>query len=405
MIKLLRQFLGRYREEILVIMVLLLAQALTTLYLPALNADIINNGVAKGDTAYIINVGAVMLVITALLGICSVTAVYFGARVAMGFGRDVRLAVFRKVSNFSQVEMNKFGTPSLITRNTNDVQQVQLIVFMGLTVILLAPIMGIGGVILAFREDGPLSALLLVILPIMFAFIFFITSRAVPLFRAMQVKVDRINQVMREALAGVRVIRAFVRVEHEEKRFDEASTDLFETGLKVNRLFALTFPVMLLIFNLSSVAVVWFGAFRVQSGDLTIGGLTAFLAYLIQILFSVLMAIFMIIFLPRAVVSAAAFARFSRRRRPSSIHNRRLRSPSSTQRPDPWATGMGRRVTATDTIRCLRRPSHGERASSSSTSSSVTQAPSSLCLMTSHSSRSQATPRQSSAARAAASRR
>jgi len=305
MIKLLRQFLGKYRAQILVIMVLLLAQALTTLYLPALNADIINNGVAKGDTAYIINVGAVMLVITALLGICSVTAVYFGARVAMGFGRDVRVAVFRKVSNFSQVEMNKFGTPSLITRNTNDVQQVQLIVFMGLTVILLAPIMGIGGVILAFREDGPLSALLLVILPIMFAFIFFITSRAVPLFRAMQVKVDRINQVMREALAGVRVIRAFVRVEHEEKRFDEASTDLFETGLKVNRLFALTFPVMLLIFNLSSVAVVWFGAFRVQSGDLTIGGLTAFLAYLIQILFSVLMAIFMIIFLPRAVVSAA----------------------------------------------------------------------------------------------------
>jgi ATP-binding cassette, subfamily B, multidrug efflux pump len=159
-------------------------------------------------------------------------------------------------------------------------------------------------VILAFREDGPLSALLLIILPIMFAFIFFITSRAVPLFRAMQVKVDRINQVMREALAGVRVIRAFVRVEHEEKRFDDASTDLFQTGLKVNRLFALTFPVMLLIFNLSSVAVVWFGAFRVQSGDLTIGGLTAFLAYLIQILFSVLMAIFMIIFLPRAVVSA-----------------------------------------------------------------------------------------------------
>ncbi len=304
MTKLLRQFLGRYRGSIAIVMVLLLAQALTTLYLPALNADIINNGIAKGDTSYIINVGAVMLAITAVLGVCSVTAVYFGAKVAMGFGRDVRLAVFRRVSDFSQVEMNKFGTPSLITRNTNDVQQVQLIVFMGLTVILLAPIMGIGGVILAYREDGPLSALLLVILPIMFGFILFITSRAVPLFRAMQIKVDRINQVMREALAGVRVIRAFVRVDHEEKRFAEASTDLFQTSLKVNRLFALTFPVMLLIFNLSSVAVVWFGAFRVQSGDLSIGGLTAFLAYLIQILFSVLMAVFMIIFLPRAVVSA-----------------------------------------------------------------------------------------------------
>ena len=304
MSKLLRQYLAPYRNQIVIVMILLVAQALTTLFLPALNADIINNGVAKGDTAYIINVGAVMLAITAILGVCSVTAVYFGAKVAMGFGRDVRLAVFRQVSKFSQVEMNKFGTPSLITRNTNDVQQVQLIVFMGLTVILLAPIMGIGGVILAYREDGPLSALLLIILPIMFGFIFFITSRAVPLFRAMQVKVDRINQVMREALAGVRVIRAFVRVEHEEKRFDTASMDLFDTGLRVNRLFALTFPVMLLIFNLSSVAVLWFGAFRVQSGDLSIGGLTAFLAYLIQILFSVLTAIFMIIFLPRAVVSA-----------------------------------------------------------------------------------------------------
>jgi ATP-binding cassette subfamily B protein len=303
-IRLLREYLAAYKAPIAVIMVLLLAQALTNLYLPELNADIINNGVAKGDTDYIINLGAVMLAVTAVLGVCSVVAVYLGARVAMGFGRDVRLAVFRRVGGFSQVEMNKFGTPSLITRNTNDVQQVQMVVFMGLTVILLAPIMGIGGVIMALRTDVPLSGLLLVILPVMFGFIFVITSRAVPLFRAMQVKVDRINQVMREALAGVRVIRAFVRVEHEEKRFDEASTDLFETGLRVNRLFALTFPVMMLIFNLSSVAVVWFGGFRVDSGELSIGNLTAFLAYLMQIMFSVLMAIFMIIFLPRAAVSA-----------------------------------------------------------------------------------------------------
>jgi ATP-binding cassette subfamily B protein len=303
-VRLLRDYLAAYKAPIAVIMVLLLAQALTNLYLPELNADIINNGVAKGDTGYIINLGAVMLAVTAVLGVCSVVAVYLGARVAMGFGRDVRLAVFRRVGGFSQVEMNKFGTPSLITRNTNDVQQVQMVVFMGLTVILLAPIMGIGGVIMALRTDVPLSGLLLVILPVMFGFIFIITSRAVPLFRAMQVKVDRINQVMREALAGVRVIRAFVRVEHEEKRFDEASTDLFQTGLRVNRLFALTFPVMMLIFNLSSVAVVWFGGFRVDTGELSIGNLTAFLAYLMQIMFSVLMAIFMIIFLPRAAVSA-----------------------------------------------------------------------------------------------------
>jgi ATP-binding cassette, subfamily B, multidrug efflux pump len=304
MIGLLRQYLGRYRAMIAVILVLLLAQALTNLYLPELNADIINNGVAKGDTAYILNVGVLMLAVTGVLGVCSVVAVYLGARVAMGFGRDLRLDVFRRVESYSQAEMNKFGIASLITRNTNDVQQVQFVVFMGLTVILLAPIMGIGGVIMALRQDVPLSALLLVILPIMFGFIFFITSRAIPLFRMLQAKTDRINQVMREALAGVRVIRAFVRVEHEEKRFDEASRDLFDTGLRVNRLFALTFPVMMLIFNLSSVAVIWFGAMRVESGDLPIGNLTAFLAYLMQILFSVLMAIFMIIFVPRAAVSA-----------------------------------------------------------------------------------------------------
>ena len=304
MIGLMRQYLGRYRVMVVIILGLLLAQALTNLYLPELNADIINNGVAKGDTNYIIGIGALMLVVTAVLGVCSVIAVYLGARVAMGFGRDVRLAVFQRVETFSQVEMNKFGTPSLITRNTNDVQQVQMVVFMGLTVILLAPIMGIGGVIMALRQDVPLSGLLIVILPIMFGFIFFITSRAVPLFRAMQTKVDRINQVMREALAGVRVIRAFVRVDHEEKRFDEASTDLFNTALRVNRLFAITFPVMMLIFNLSSVAVMWFGALRIDSGAMPIGNLTAFLAYLMQILFSVLMAVFMIIFVPRAAVSA-----------------------------------------------------------------------------------------------------
>jgi ATP-binding cassette, subfamily B, multidrug efflux pump len=304
MIRLLRTYLPPYRGQIVLVLALLLVQALTNLYLPSLNADIINDGVSKGDTAYIVNVGVLMLGVTAVLAVASVVIVYFAARVAMGFGRDVRLAVFRKVGGFSQVEMNKFGIPSLITRNTNDVQQVQFMVFMGMSVILIAPITGIGGVIMALREDVPLSGLLLVILPIMFGFIVLITSRAIPLFRSLQTKTDRINQVMREALAGVRVIRAFVRVEHEEKRFDEASTDLFQTGLRLNRLFALTFPVMLLIFNLSSVAVVWLGAYRVADGGMPIGNLTAFLAYLLQILFSVLTAIFMIVFLPRAVVSA-----------------------------------------------------------------------------------------------------
>lgn len=299
-----RRYLGKYRAQIVVVLVLLLIQALTQLYLPDLNAEIINEGVSTGDTNLILNVGALMVGVTLILAVTSLVAVYFSARVAMGFGRDVRAAVFGKVGAFSQVEMNRFGTASLITRNTNDVQQVQLVVFMGLTIILLAPITGIGGTIMAIRQDVPLSGLLLVILPIMFAFIALVFSRAIPLFRSMQTKIDRINQVMREALAGVRVIRAFVRVEHEEKRFDEASRDLFDTALRVNRLFAVTFPVMMGIFNISSVAVMWFGADRVGSGAMPIGNLTAFLTYLMQILMSVLMAVFMFILVPRAAVSS-----------------------------------------------------------------------------------------------------
>ncbi|MEP7379267.1 MAG: ABC transporter ATP-binding protein [Chloroflexota bacterium] len=304
MIRLMRRYLGKYRAQIVVVLVLLLIQALTQLYLPDLNAEIINQGVTKGDTNLILNVGALMVGVTLVLAVTSLVAVYFSARVAMGFGRDVRAAVFGKVGTFSQVEMNRFGTASLITRNTNDVQQVQIVVFMGLTIILLAPITGIGGTIMAIRQDVPLSGLLLVILPIMFAFIALVFSRAIPLFRSMQTKIDRINQVMREALAGVRVIRAFVRVDHEEKRFDEASRDLFDTALRVNRLFAVTFPVMMAIFNISSVAVMWFGADRVGSGAMPIGNLTAFLTYLMQILMSVLMAVFMFIMVPRAAVSA-----------------------------------------------------------------------------------------------------
>ncbi len=304
MIRLLRTYLRPYRRQLVLVLTLLLIQAIANLYLPDLNANIINNGVAKGNNDYIISVGAVMLIVTFLLAVCSVIAVYFGARVAMGFGRDVRGAIFQKVESFSQVEVNRFGTASLITRNTNDVQQVQMVVFMALTVIILAPIMGIGGIIMATQQDLPLSGLLIVILPIMALFIGFVMSRAIPLFRAMQVKIDRINQVMREALAGVRVIRAFVRTRHEEERFDGANKDLFDTAIRVNRLFAVTLPMMMAILNLSSVAVMWFGAQRIDSGAMPIGNLTAFLTYLMQILMSVLMAVFMVIFVPRAAVSA-----------------------------------------------------------------------------------------------------
>jgi ATP-binding cassette subfamily B multidrug efflux pump len=304
MIGLFRTYLRPYAGPIILVLALLLIQALGNLYLPDLNADIINNGIATGDTDYILRTGALMLVVTALLGITAVIGVYWGARVAMGFGRDVRSSIFAKVETFSQVEVNRFGPASLITRNTNDVQQVQTVVFMGLTILISAPILIVGGIIMALRTDVPLSGLLVIILPLMAGIIALVMSRALPLFRLVQEKLDRINQVMRETLSGVRVIRAFVRTQHEEQRFDAASRDLFDTSLRVTRLFALTIPTITAIFNLSTVAVIWFGAIRVDQGALSIGGLTAYMQYLAQILFAVLTAVFMFILIPRGVVSA-----------------------------------------------------------------------------------------------------
>ena len=304
MTRLLRTYLQPYRWQIAIVLVLLLVQAIGNLYLPTLQGEIINDGVARGNTDFIGSTGLFMLAVTFVVGLASIVGVYLGAQISMGFGRDVRSSIFRQVEAFSQVEINTFGTPSLITRNTNDVQQVQTLVFMALTLMISAPILIIGGIILALRQDVPLSGLLVVVLPLMAAFIGIVLSRAVPLFRAMQVKLDRINQVMRETLAGVRVIRAFVRTDHEEQRFDDANVDLFNTALKVNRLFAITIPVMTLILNLSTVGVMWFGGLRVDSGEMPIGNLTAFLQYLLQILFAVLMAVFMFIFVPRAAVSA-----------------------------------------------------------------------------------------------------
>lgn len=304
MIRLFRTYLRPYRGALLLVVILLLVQAVATLLLPDLNAEIINNGIVKGDNAYILRTGALMLGVTLLLGVASILAVYWGAKASMGFGRDVRSAIFRKVESFAQVEVDRFGPASLITRNTNDVQQVQTVVFLALTALISAPILGIGGIIMAIRQDVPLSGLLIVILPIMGLVIGLVMARAIPLFRAMQVKLDRINQVLRETLSGVRVIRAFVRTGHEEHRFDEANTDLFNTSISVNRLFALMIPVMTGIINLSLVVVMWFGATRVDSGAMPIGNLTAFLQYLMQILFAVLMAVIMFVFVPRAAVSA-----------------------------------------------------------------------------------------------------
>ena len=309
MTKLLVTYLRPYARQVALVIGLLTVQAIANLYLPNLNADIINDGVVKGDIGYIVRTGGIMLLVTLLLALCSVVATFFGARTAMAFGRDVRGAVFRKVTDFSQVETNVFGTPSLITRNTNDVTQVQMVIVMALNVMILAPIMCVGGIIMALREDVPLSSLLVVIIPLMFLVIGTLATRAMPLFRAMQVKIDRINQLMRENLSGIRVIRAFVRTEHEEQRFDVGNADLTDTSLRVNRLFALMIPALFAILNLSTVAILWFGGLRIDSGAMPIGNLLAFLQYVMQILFAVMMATIMFIMVPRAMASAERIAK------------------------------------------------------------------------------------------------
>ncbi|HET9615195.1 MAG TPA: ABC transporter ATP-binding protein [Candidatus Limnocylindrales bacterium] len=304
MIGLLRTYLRPYGGRIVVVMALLLVQAIGNLFLPDLNGDIINKGVLAGDTDYVLRVGGLMLLVTALIGLAAIASVYLSARIAMGFGRDVRGAIFTKVETFSQVEVNRFGPPSLITRNTNDVQQVQQVLFVAMTVMVSAPILIVGGVIMALRTDVPLSGLLVVVIPAMGILIGLTMSRLIPIFRATQTRLDRINQVMRESLSGVRVIRAFVRTRHEEARFEQASRELFDVQLRGGRTFAFTQPIIMAIFNLSTVAAIWFGALRVESGDLSIGNLTAFQQYLAQILFAVLTATFMFILVPRAAVSA-----------------------------------------------------------------------------------------------------
>jgi ATP-binding cassette subfamily B protein len=288
----------------LIVLFLVAVQALSNLYLPSLNADIINNGVSKGDTAYIIRVGTYMLLVTFLLGVCSIVAVYFGSKVAMSFGRDVRSAVFRKVMSFSQKETNVFGTPSLITRNTNDVQQVQMVLVMAFNIMIMAPIMMVGGIIMALRQDVPLSGILVVVIPLVIVMIASVALRALPMFRSMQKKTDRINQVMRETLSGIRVIRAFVRTGYEERRFEDANSDLTNTQLRVNRLFAIMIPFLFGIMNLTTVAVVWFGGLRIDSGGMEIGNLSAFLQYVMLILFSVMMAAMIFVMVPRAAAAA-----------------------------------------------------------------------------------------------------
>ncbi len=302
--KLLVKYLRPYRRLLAAVVVFQLAQSIASLYLPTLNADIIDEGVAKGDTGYILRVGGVMLLITFVQIVCSIIAVYFGAKAAMALGRDLRGAVFSRVGEFSEQEVTRFGAPSLITRSTNDVQQVQMLVLMTSTLMVSAPILSIGGVIMAIRQDVQLSWLIAVSVPVLLVAVGLIIVRMVPLFRVMQTKIDTINRVLREQLTGIRVIRAFVREDREQARFAVANEDVTNYALRAGRLMALMFPIVMLVLNVSSVAVIWFGAFRIQDGSMQVGTLIAFLSYLMQILIAVMMATFMAVMIPRATVSA-----------------------------------------------------------------------------------------------------
>ena len=310
-------------------MVLLqLAGTMASLYLPSLNADIIDQGIARGDTGYILRTGGWMLAVSLVQVLCSIAAVYYGSRTAMGFGRDVRGAIFHRVGGFSAREVNRFGAPSLITRNTNDVQQVQMLVLLTCTMLVSAPIMCVGGVVMALREDVGLSWLMAVCVPVLVIAIGAVIVRMVPQFRAMQTRIDAVNRILREQITGIRVVRAFVREPQETRRFHAANAELTDLATSVGRLQALIFPIVMLVLNVSSVAVLWFGAGRVDIGAMQVGALTAFLSYLMQILMAVMMATFMAIMVPRAAVCAERIMR-------GAGHRVLGRAAAAAGHPDP----------------------------------------------------------------------
>ncbi len=378
--RLLGTYLRPYWKPLTVVFVMVLIRAITNLYLPTLNADIINNGVAEGDTQYIWELGGYMLLVTVVQIICTIIGTYLGAKVAMAFGRDVRSALFRKVESFSQGEINRFGTPSLITRGTNDVQQIQMMLAIAFSLMIFAPLMLIGGIVMALRQDAPLSLTLAVILPVMLVALGLVLWRAVPMFRSMQKKIDRLNQVMRESLSGVRVIRAFARTDYEARRFEEANQDLTGVGLSVMRLFAIMMPVLFGIMNFSTVAIMWYGAVRIDSLEMPVGSLFAFIMYVMLILFSILMASMLATFIPRAAASATRVQEVldvdPAIGDPAAC---RARSPVWTAAREEWWSSR----TWSSAIRGLKM----------------------RCLPTSPSRRSPGRPRPSSGAQAAASRR
>ncbi len=304
LVALLRQRLAPYRSWLAAVVALQLAAVLAMLYLPSLNAAIIDDGVVPGDEGLILRLGGIMLAVSLVQIVCSVGAVWFGARTATSFGRDLRRDLFQRVGSFSQREVQEIGAPSLITRTTNDVQQVQMLVVMTCLIAVSSPIMMVGGVLMALREDRGLGWILAVVVPALFVSVGFVVSRMVPSFRLVQTRIDEVNRVLREQLAGIRVVRAFVREEHETQRFAVANDALTDVATTAGRWMATMFPLAMLVVNVSSVAVVWFGGQRVDAGQMEVGALTAFLSYLMQILMSVMMATFMLMQVPRSAVCA-----------------------------------------------------------------------------------------------------
>ena len=304
LLRLVGRFLGPYRWLVVAVIAFQLVQTTANLLLPSLNADIIDNGIAKGDIGRILTTGGIMLIGALVQVAATIGAVWFGAMAAMRLGRDMREQIFTRVAEFSEREVGQFGAPSLITRTTNDVQQVQMLIFMALALMVSAPIMAIGGIFMALQQDIGLSWLMAIAIPVLLLVITLIVLRMVPLFRSMQARIDTVNRVLREQLTGIRVIRAFVRERHETDRFAVANAELTDTALRAGRLFALVFPLVMLVMNAASVAVFWFGAEGVESGATQVGALTAFLQYLIQILMAVMMAVMMSMMVPRAAVSA-----------------------------------------------------------------------------------------------------
>ena len=303
MLKLFRH-LKPYRIPVVIVLLLLFFQSLAELYLPTLMADIVDTGIVKGDTNYILRIGALMLLVAAGSAAFTVIASYLSSKIAMGFGKDLRNKVFSQVESYSLREFDKIGTASLITRTTNDITQVQQVLIMILRMMVSAPMMAIGGIIMAVSKDAELSLVLVVVIPVLAGAIYIVAMKGVPLFKAMQLKLDRLNLVLRENLIGIRVIRAFNRIEREKKRFNDANTDLTETAIKVNKIMASLMPIMMLVMNLTTIAIIWFGGIRIDSGKMEVGDMMAFIQYTMQIMFSLIMVSFMFVMIPRAQASA-----------------------------------------------------------------------------------------------------